>query len=86
MSESCFQARFKKETGLSLINYAPRRKMDVAKARLTASDDPITRIALDLGFSSSQNFATTFKRIAGRPPTKYRLDTKEAGEPPHPAT
>ena len=37
MSESHFKARFKRETGLSPINFIMRRKMEAAKARLAGS-------------------------------------------------
>lgn len=67
-----FTARFKRETGLSPNDYALREKVSAAKAKLIGSTQDITDIAFDLGFSSSQYFATVFKRYAGITPKSYR--------------
>lgn len=72
MSVSHFKARFKKETGVSPSDYVWRRKVDMAKTLLKRPDVTVTRIAFDLGFSSSQNFATLFKKYTGFTPLKYR--------------
>jgi AraC-like DNA-binding protein len=47
-------------------------KIEAAQKRLRAGGDSITQIAMDLGFVSSQYFATVFKRIAGQTPRDYR--------------
>jgi len=61
MSESSFRACFKQATGLLPINYLVMKKMQTAMCRLIGLDDPVTRIAMDLGFSSTQNFATAVR-------------------------
>jgi AraC-like DNA-binding protein len=43
--------------------YILRCKIDRAVAQLEAGERSITDIAYDLGFSSSQYFATVFKRF-----------------------
>lgn len=72
LSVSHFKKRFKDETGLTPWQFTLQHKIEVAKERLTDSDTPITQIALDLGFGSSQYFATVFKRMTGTTPTGYR--------------
>jgi AraC family transcriptional regulator len=37
------------------------------------SDKTVTEIAYELGFSSSQHFATAFKRHSGVSPRQFRL-------------
>lgn len=74
LSESQFKSRFKAETGISPWQFIMKARIDSAKQRLLASDEPITRIAMDLGFASSQYFATVFKRIAGMTPLAYRRE------------
>ena len=55
------------------MDYLARLRVRRAKALLRNGRLPVTRIAFDLGFSSSQYFATFFKRFAGFTPTAYRL-------------
>lgn len=72
LSTYWFKEKFKKETGLSPADYVSRRKVEEAKTYLTTSDESITDIAFMLGFSSSQYFATVFKKYTGITPTAYR--------------
>ena len=73
VSLSHFKRIFKAEIGLSPREYILQQKIDAAKRLLAESDAPVTHIALDLGFVSSQYFATVFRRITGITPTAYRL-------------
>ncbi len=72
LSLSHFKRRFRSETGLSPRQFILRDKIERAKALLRASDASVTALALDLGFVSSQYFATVFKRMTGVTPTRYR--------------
>jgi AraC-like DNA-binding protein len=75
LSLSRFTGRFKAETGVSPWQFILETKIEAAQKRLRAGREPITHIAIDLGFASSQYFATVFKRIAGQTPRDYRKDT-----------
>lgn len=72
LSESRFKQRFKEEVGIAPGNYITQRKIEKARELLSASDVDITDLAFDLGFSSSQYFATTFRRYVGVTPSEYR--------------
>ena len=72
MSESYFKVTFKKETGMPPGEYANWRRMEMAKHLLRLSAYPITRLAVDLGFATSQHFATVFKRLIGVSPKTFR--------------
>lgn len=61
------QLRFKRETGLSINRYAMEQKLARAK-KLLAAGESCTTTAVSLGFSSSQYFATAFKRLFGVSP------------------
>jgi AraC-like DNA-binding protein len=74
LSVSQFKSRFKVETGISPWQFILKTRIETAKQQLVAGDEPITRIAMRLGFSSSQYFATVFKRITGVTPRDYRRD------------
>jgi AraC-like DNA-binding protein len=45
--------------------YLLRQRIEEAARRLRDTDQAITRIALDLGFSSSQHFARAFRQLKG---------------------
>ncbi len=62
---------FRQCYGCSIKQYQIRRKIDEAKYLLAQSKMKITDIAYELGFSSSQHFATVFKKITGHSPGKY---------------
>ena len=72
LSLSRFKVRFKAETGISPRKFIVRNKISAAQRRLAAGSDSVLDIALDLGFPSSQYFATVFKRIVGMTPHAYR--------------
>ena len=66
------RARFKAETGYTLHEYLIHRRVEEAHRRLSSTDEDITNIAHNLGFSSSQYFATVFRRETGMTPGEYR--------------
>ena len=68
LSESRFKTRFKKEIGIPPAEYVLRCKMTAAKKLLSLPRATVTDVAFRLGFSSSQYFATVFKRYTGKNP------------------
>jgi AraC-like DNA-binding protein len=72
LSVSRFKARFKAEVGVPPNEFVLRSKIEVAKRQLAGTTDSITQIAMRLGFSSSQYFATVFKRYTRQMPREYR--------------
>jgi AraC-like DNA-binding protein len=80
LSSASFHSHFKRITGCSPKDYHLRRLVERAAVRLTG--DPglsVTRLAHDLGFSSSQYFATVFRRYHGLAPSDYRRASRERG-------
>lgn len=75
MSESAFKLLFKKQTGLPPVEFATRHRIETARRLLLASTRPVTDIAHELGFSSSQHFATVFRRYTGQSPNEFRNGT-----------
>lgn len=67
-----FKARFKQEVGIPPADYVLRRKIAAAKARLAQPGATVTRVALELNFSSTQYFATVFRRYTGQTPQQFR--------------
>lgn len=71
LSASRFKARFKEETGIPPAEFVLRVRIEAAQQRLDQGGQSVTDIAYDLGFSSSQYFATVFKRFTGVSPSGY---------------
>jgi AraC-like DNA-binding protein len=63
---------FRREIGLSPHQYLLRQRIERAKEMLRGSDVPITQMALELGFSSSQHFAKMFRHLAGCSAVQFR--------------
>jgi AraC family transcriptional regulator, L-rhamnose operon regulatory protein RhaS len=72
MSVAHFYKLFLQEVGLTPADYHMRQRIFLAKQKLRGSDASITNIALGLGLSSSQYFATVFKKVVGVTPKEYR--------------
>jgi AraC-like DNA-binding protein len=71
LSESYFKILFRHEVGLPPAEYMLRQKVDVTKRLLKEPDCNITELAYRLGFSSSQYFATVFKRFTNQTPSEF---------------
>ena len=75
LSVTAFYRRFRQEVHLTPGEYLTQQRMHRAKTLLGDPSLSVTAIAHSLGYSSSQYFATTFKRIAGVTPRVYRTTT-----------
>ena len=65
MSTSYFYQRFVQETGMTPADFRTRQRVQMAKGLLQEKELSITQIAYQFGFSTSQYFATVFKRYTG---------------------
>lgn len=71
LSVSHFHAKFRRQTGISPAEYLMRQKVERAKEILASGDHSVTETAHRLGFSSSQYFATVFRKFVRRPPRSF---------------
>jgi AraC-like DNA-binding protein len=71
MSRSTFALKFKQTVGASPLDYLTRWRMMLAGDRLMHSSDPVSVIALSLGYESESAFSTAFKRVMGCSPRQY---------------
>lgn len=69
LSESRFKARFKDEIGVPPAEFWLRHKIE--KAILLLKSRSVTEVSYQLGFSSSQYFATVFKRYTLSKPSDF---------------
>lgn len=72
LSVGYFYELFVREVGVTPGQYHQHQRVNAAKRELIYTDTPITALAMELGFSSSQYFATTFKKVVGLTPGEYR--------------
>jgi AraC-like DNA-binding protein len=70
MSEGAFRRRFEQEVGFTPLGYINYRRIERSKTMLRAGRT-VTEVAFDLEFSSSQYFATVFKKITGMTPSEF---------------
>ncbi|WP_292239852.1 AraC family transcriptional regulator, partial [Mesorhizobium sp.] len=70
-----------RQTGLSLSTWRRQACLFAALPRL-ADGEPITRVALDLGYDSVPAFITMFRRMLGSSPRGYMRGARESGEGP----
>ncbi len=71
MSRSTFAQKFKATVGASPMEYLTRWRMLLAGDRLEHSSDPVSAIALSLGYESESAFSTAFKRVMETSPRKF---------------
>lgn len=69
---TAFTEKVKNYTGFTPVNYLINIRITEALKLLKRPDAHVTDIALDVGFYSSQHFATTFKKLTGYTPTEFR--------------
>lgn len=75
MSRRAFTRLFRRETGLSFVQWRQQACLLSALPRLIAGGS-ITSVALDLGYESAAAFTTMFKRAFGVPPKRYLRDQR----------
>lgn len=63
---------FKKNMGVSIMNYFKHIKIDRAKTLLKSTDKTILEISAQLSFCDQGNFTKAFKETVGVTPTQYR--------------
>ena len=72
MSGSYFSHIFKKEEGISFLEYVYRVRMEHARYLLESSDLKVNEIADEVGIVNPNYFSTQFKKSVGQSPLEYR--------------
>jgi AraC-like DNA-binding protein len=71
-SEAHFIRTFKETFGETPHRYLQRRRIERAMFLLRRSDQAVTDVCFDVGFTSLGTFTRTFRDIVGETPTEYR--------------
>ncbi|UQY43783.1 helix-turn-helix transcriptional regulator [Erwinia sp. PK3-005] len=72
VSERTLSRRFYQQTSLNFSEWVRRARLMAALIRL-AQGDPVTTVALELGYDSPSAFSAMFRRIMGSTPSDYFL-------------
>jgi len=67
-----FCSIFKKETGLTFINYLNSYKIEKSKELLKNTNLSLLDIALSVGFNNQSYYSTVFKKITCKTPLEFR--------------
>ena len=71
-NEKYLSHRFAEIIGIPLKQYILKVKIDHANFMLSDTNNSISEIAKELGFSDSHNFTRTYKKLTGLTPSEYR--------------
>ena len=72
MSRTVFAKRFHRKVGTTPMQYLTRWRMLIAADRLKRSEDPVSNIALSLGYETQSAFGRTFRKVWGCSPQEHR--------------
>lgn len=72
MSRTSFAERFKMVAGVAPLTYLANWRMRLAERALRDGTEPVSALALSLGYTSESAFSNAFKRIVGLAPNRYR--------------
>lgn len=72
MSKTTFNRQFKKEIGITPIEYLIEVRIKMAKLMLKRKENQITDIAVRCGFCSGAHFSSCFQKHIGLTPSEYR--------------
>ena len=73
--------QFKRVTGFTLTDYIQMTRISNAQTLLLSTDNPITDIAFQCGFSSFSQFNRAFNKFLRQSPSAFRKDAKVQQSP-----
>lgn len=77
LSRRLLEMRFKNVTGEPIYQYILKIRMDYFAQLLLTSNDPISEIAMSVGFIDYKNFARQFRILKNCSPSEYRSRNKK---------
>ena len=80
ISTSYLSRKFKQRTGVTVVTYINRLRVEKAQQLLMASSLDINEIAYQTGFESSKYFYRVFKSVTGESPANFRRKYKRSAK------
>lgn len=71
-SKNYFSYLFKKELGISFVEYLNKVRVEEAKKLLDTTDDKTYQISEKIGYSDYKYFSSVFKKLTGLSPIQYK--------------
>ena len=75
-SKATLTQKFKKEFGLSIVDYITKKRIELSKKLLLSTDKPLSEISLLCGFDDTEYFSRTFKKFTCLPPATWRRENQ----------
>lgn len=72
LSETQFKKNFKQQTGMTVMKYVTKLRMEKAQALLTHTDYPLHLIGEKVGYQELSTFSRKFSQYYGLSPTKFK--------------
>lgn len=72
LSPAYFSTVFKKDTGMTFLEYLSKVRMDMAKRLLKETNRTVADICQTVGYSDVRYFSKTFAKYSGLKPNEYR--------------
>jgi AraC family transcriptional regulator len=72
LSPQHFAVLFRESTGFTPHQYVNHRRIACAQELLKNADAPLIEISMQCGFSSQSQFITTFRKLVGMTPGRFR--------------
>ncbi len=79
LSPQHFAALFRESTGFTPHQYVNHRRIARAQELLKKVDMPFIEISMQCGFSSQSQFITTFRKLVGMTPGRFRSSLSASG-------
>lgn len=77
-SRSVLAERFRRYLSETPIAYLTRWRLQLGAQKLTSTNNSVAEIAAEVGYESEPAFNRAFKREFGRPPARFRNESKSA--------
>ena len=74
MTPNYISQLFKREAGVTFVQYITQKRLEDAKELLLATQKSIEEIAAEVGVKDYCYFQKIFKKATGMPPGKYRMN------------
>ena len=77
LSATVFKERFRRYTGITVMDFYRRLRIDEARRQLRGGTKNIAQVADALGYSSAAAFSRQFKRVMQLTPSEYLCSVRE---------
>ena len=72
LSETQFKKLFKQQTGMTVMEYVTKLRMEKAQALLTHTDYSLQIVGEKVGYSELSSFSRKFSQYFNLPPTRFK--------------